>query len=121
MNEVRSEFIELPWLMFAAQWSRPAKPYMATAMDHDGKMRTLREGTGQWTCMPGHADPANPDPSAVRAGPAAKRMWPHSETARRWLRSGSAEAFRYLLAQALSVTYWKAGLLTEHRVSSQLS
>ena len=32
------------------------------AMDHDGKMRTLREGTGQWTCMPGHADPANPDP-----------------------------------------------------------
>jgi hypothetical protein len=31
-------------------------------MDHDGKMRTLRQGTRQWTCMPGHADPANPDP-----------------------------------------------------------
>src|SRR6202047_56838 len=28
----------------------------------DGKMRTLRKGSGQWTCMPGHADPANPDP-----------------------------------------------------------
>jgi hypothetical protein len=32
------------------------------AMGPDGKMRTLRQGTGQWTCMPGHADPANPDP-----------------------------------------------------------
>ena len=31
-------------------------------MDHDGKTRTLRKGTGQWTCMPGHADRANPDP-----------------------------------------------------------
>jgi hypothetical protein len=31
-------------------------------MGHDGTMRTLRQGTGQWTCMPGHADPANPDP-----------------------------------------------------------
>ena len=28
----------------------------------DGKTRTLRQGSGQWTCMPGHADPANPDP-----------------------------------------------------------
>jgi hypothetical protein len=39
-----------------------AKDATILAMDHDGKMRTLREGTGQWTCMPGHADPANPDP-----------------------------------------------------------
>jgi hypothetical protein len=30
------------------------------AMGADGK--TLRQGTGQWTCMPGRADPANPDP-----------------------------------------------------------
>jgi hypothetical protein len=28
----------------------------------DGNTRTLRQGSGQWTCMPGHADPANPDP-----------------------------------------------------------
>jgi len=28
----------------------------------EGKTRTLRQGSGQWTCMPGHADPANPDP-----------------------------------------------------------
>jgi hypothetical protein len=39
-----------------------AKDATIIAMDHDGKMRTLRQGTGQWTCMPGHADPANPDP-----------------------------------------------------------
>ena len=32
------------------------------AVEPDGKMRTLRKGSGQWTCMPGHADPANPDP-----------------------------------------------------------
>jgi hypothetical protein len=28
----------------------------------DGKTRTLRQGSGQWTRMPGHADPATPDP-----------------------------------------------------------
>ena len=39
-----------------------AKDATVVAMDHDGKMRTLRQGTGQWTCMPGHAEPANPDP-----------------------------------------------------------
>src|SRR5208283_3049744 len=26
------------------------------------KMRTLRQGAGQWACMPGQGDPANPDP-----------------------------------------------------------
>jgi hypothetical protein len=30
-----------------------AKDATVVAMDHDGKMRTLRQGTGQWTCMPG--------------------------------------------------------------------
>ena len=39
-----------------------AKDATVIDMDPDGKMRTLRKGTGQWTCMPGHADPANPDP-----------------------------------------------------------
>ena len=39
-----------------------AKDATVVVMDHDGKMRTLRQGAGQWTCMPGHADPANPDP-----------------------------------------------------------
>ena len=28
----------------------------------DGKTRTLRQGSGQWTCMPGHTDRADPDP-----------------------------------------------------------
>jgi hypothetical protein len=31
-------------------------------VEPDGKTRTLRKGSGQWTCMPGHADAANPDP-----------------------------------------------------------
>ena len=39
-----------------------AKDATVVAMGADHAMRTLRKGTGQWTCMPGHADPANPDP-----------------------------------------------------------
>jgi hypothetical protein len=39
-----------------------AKDATVAAMDHDGKMRVLRQGSGQWTCMPGHMDPKNPDP-----------------------------------------------------------
>jgi hypothetical protein len=39
-----------------------SKDSTVIAMDADGKMRTLRTGTGQWTCMPGRIDPANPAP-----------------------------------------------------------
>jgi len=39
-----------------------SKDATVISMGPDGKMRTVRQGTGQWTCMPGHADPANPDP-----------------------------------------------------------
>jgi len=39
-----------------------AKDATIIAMDAEHKTRTLRQGSGQWTCMPGHADPANPDP-----------------------------------------------------------
>jgi hypothetical protein len=53
---------ELIKLSLSAAPEAVAKDATIVAMDHDGKMRTLREGTGQWTCMPGHADPANPDP-----------------------------------------------------------
>jgi hypothetical protein len=53
---------ELIKLSLSAAPEAIAKDATVVVMDHDGKMRTLREGTGQWTCMPGHADPANPDP-----------------------------------------------------------
>ena len=53
---------ELIKLSLSAAPEAIAKDATIVAMDNDGKMRTLRKGTGQWTCMPGHADPANPDP-----------------------------------------------------------
>jgi hypothetical protein len=53
---------ELIKLSLSAAPEAVAKDATVVAMDHDGKMRKLRQGTGQWTCMPGHADPANPDP-----------------------------------------------------------
>jgi hypothetical protein len=53
---------ELIKLALSAAPEAVAKDATVVDMDHDGKMRTLRKGTGQWTCMPGHADPANPDP-----------------------------------------------------------
>ena len=53
---------ELIKLALSAAPEAVAKEATVVAMDHDGKMRTLRQGAGQWTCMPGHADPANPDP-----------------------------------------------------------
>jgi len=53
---------ELIKLSLSAAPEAVAKDASVVVMEHDGKMRTLRQGTGQWTCMPGHADPANPDP-----------------------------------------------------------
>jgi hypothetical protein len=38
------------------------KDAKVVTVDHEGKIRVLREGSGSWTCMPGHADPSNPDP-----------------------------------------------------------
>ena len=40
-----------------------AKDATVIAKGADGKMRTLRQGTGPWTCKPGHADAADPDPN----------------------------------------------------------
>ena len=44
---------ELIKLSLSAAPEAVAKDATVVAMDHDGKMRTLRQGTGQWTCMPG--------------------------------------------------------------------
>jgi len=49
---------ELINLSLSAAPEAIAKDATVVAMDHDGKKRTLRQGTGQWTCMPGHTDPA---------------------------------------------------------------
>jgi hypothetical protein len=54
---------ELTKLALSAAPEAVTKDAKVIAMGPDGKMRTLRQGTGQWTCMPGHADPANPDPT----------------------------------------------------------
>jgi hypothetical protein len=53
---------ELTKLALSAAPEAIAKDATVVAMGADDKMRTLRKGTGQWTCMAGHADPANPDP-----------------------------------------------------------
>jgi hypothetical protein len=53
---------ELITLAVSAAPAAVAKDSTVIAMDADGKMRTLRKGSGQLTCMPGHANPANPDP-----------------------------------------------------------
>jgi hypothetical protein len=31
-------------------------------VEHDGKVRVVREGKNGWTCLPGHGDPSNLDP-----------------------------------------------------------
>ena len=41
---------ELIKLSLSAAPEAVARDATVVAMDHDGKMRTLREGTGQWTC-----------------------------------------------------------------------
>ncbi len=53
---------ELIKLALSAAPETVAKDATVVATGPDGKMRSLRQGKGQWTCMPGHADPANPDP-----------------------------------------------------------
>lgn len=53
---------ELIKLALSAAPEAIAKDATVIAMGADDKMRTLHPGTGQWTCMPGNADPAHPDP-----------------------------------------------------------
>jgi hypothetical protein len=53
---------ELIKLSLSAAPEAVSKDATVIAMGSDDTMRTLRQGAGQWTCMPGHADPANPDP-----------------------------------------------------------
>jgi hypothetical protein len=53
---------ELLKMAMSAAPSAVAKDARVIAVDHDGTVRVLRESTSAWTCMPGHADPANPDP-----------------------------------------------------------
>jgi hypothetical protein len=53
---------ELITLAVSAAPASATKDATVMAMDADGKMRTLRKGSGQWTCMPGRIDPANPAP-----------------------------------------------------------
>jgi hypothetical protein len=53
---------ELTKLALSAAPEAISKDATVIAMGSDGKMRTLRQGAGQWTCMAGQADPANPDP-----------------------------------------------------------
>jgi hypothetical protein len=53
---------EMVKLAVSAAPEAVTKDAKVIVVDHDGKMRVLRDGTGQWTCMPGHMDPQNPDP-----------------------------------------------------------
>jgi hypothetical protein len=53
---------ELIKLALSAAPEAISKDATVIAMGSDDKMRILRPGAGQWTCMAGHADPANPDP-----------------------------------------------------------
>jgi hypothetical protein len=53
---------ELIKLALSAAPEAISKDATVMTIGEDGKMRTLRPGTGQWTCMPGPIDEANPAP-----------------------------------------------------------
>jgi hypothetical protein len=53
---------ELIQMAMSAAPAAVAKDARIITVDHDGKVRVLRETTSAWTCMPGHADRATPDP-----------------------------------------------------------
>ena len=55
---------ELIKLSLSAAPEAIAKDATVVVMDHDGKMRTLREGTGQWTCR---VTPIRPTPTRCAA------------------------------------------------------
>jgi hypothetical protein len=52
---------ELVKLATSAAPKAIAKDAKVIAVEGD-KVRVLREGKSEWTCLPGHGDPANPDP-----------------------------------------------------------
>src|SRR5215212_846824 len=66
---------ELIKLALSAAREAIAKDDTVVAVEADGQMRTLRKGSSQWTCMPGHADPANPDPMC---GDQNSMEWAHA-------------------------------------------
>ena len=53
---------ELIKLALSAAPEAVTKDATVITVGSDGKTRTLRQGSGQWTCMPGHTDRADPDP-----------------------------------------------------------
>ena len=53
---------ELIKLAISAAPEAVTKDATVIMVGSDGKTRTLRQGSGQWTCMPGHTDRADPDP-----------------------------------------------------------
>ena len=53
---------ELIKLALSAAPEAVTKDATVITVGTDGKTRTLRQGSGQWTCMPGHTDRADPDP-----------------------------------------------------------
>lgn len=53
---------EMVKLALSAAPEAVTKDAKVIVIDHDGKVRVLRDATGPWTCMPGHMDPKNPDP-----------------------------------------------------------
>jgi hypothetical protein len=53
---------ELIKLALSAAPDAVTKDATVITVGSDGKTRTLRQGSGQWTCMPGHTDRADPDP-----------------------------------------------------------
>src|SRR5690242_9531135 len=53
---------ELIKLALSAAPDAISKDAAVMAVGADGKMRMLRQGAGQWTCMPGRPDPENPSP-----------------------------------------------------------
>jgi len=66
---------ELIKLALSAAPEALAKNATVITVEPDGKMRTLREGSNQWTCMPGDAASANPDPMC---GDRNSMEWAHA-------------------------------------------
>jgi len=84
-------------LIASAESAAPAnvgKNATIVAMDADGKMRTLRKGTNNFTCMPDN--PATPGPDPMCMDPAAME-WVHAYVSHNKPTSGKI-GFMYMLA-----------------------
>lgn len=53
---------EIVQMSLSAAPEAVAKDAKVIDIGADGKVRVIREGRGEWTCMPGAGDPAAPDP-----------------------------------------------------------